>query len=221
MTTSFQAWIPQLAPELPECPVPLMLRALRNATREFCQRSTFWRVEHAPITQVTAESGGVGRYELTIPEGAAIVEVVDPILHRFEPAYLKAESWLNMNWPQWQAKTGSRAVYYLRPSLTSIRLVPYPTTVEAAAIRVTLALQPSPIATGVDDAIYQDQYEAITAGALAELMNQNNKPWTDIKRALVEAMRFKEAIAKGKGRIVAGYSNRRTDRRNVVTGHYF
>jgi hypothetical protein len=220
MPVAFADLQPEVLPECPGCPGPLAVREIRNAAILFCERSTYWRADHAAITTVTGESAP-GEYTLTIPAGAQIVSVVPPIMHNDLPVYQKSKAWLDENVADWAAQTGQQANYYRMLSPVIVRLVPYPTTAQNNALKVRMALKPARTATTLDDTTFEEWFLAIAAGAKAALMAMKEKQWSNATESLRQATMFEDAVVAARSKAISEYQNQTVDRRQRSRGHFF
>lgn len=86
MAIEWRALAPYVAPQVPGCPMPAILGALREAAREFCRDTWVWRQKDT----VRAREG-VTRYPLRLPSDSAFVALASvtrdgrPLAHEFEP----------------------------------------------------------------------------------------------------------------------------------------
>ena len=222
----FLDWIPQVQPDVPGCSPALVVRAVRNAARRFCEETTAWRLAHTSLNGVTDEVSGVfGAYDITeVPTGAGaafMVDIVDPIIVNDKGVFLRSKEWLDLNENLWQDNEGPQPKYYYKLLPTRVRFVPRINATGTSNIDLTMILKPEPAATEIDDHVYNDFYEGIACGALAELLVMPKKPWTDVRKGEREMERFDDAINEARAKTVAGHSRRRADRRNRSAGHYF
>jgi len=212
--------LPQVLPECPGVPRPVALNAVRNAAREFCERSLYWQADHAPITTVTDESG-TGEYTLTMPTGAQLVSVLDPIHHNNYPVYQKTERWLEENQVTWRTKVGDQANWWHYAGVNIVRLVPYPTTAQTNSLLISMALKPDTTSDELDDRTNNDWYEHIASGAKARLMLMPNKQWSDEKLAEINLAIFNQGISDAFSKAISGFQNQKADRNNRGKAHFF
>ncbi len=220
MTVAFEDLLTEVLPETPECPGPLAVNAVRNAAIDFCQRSTFWRQDHAKLSAF-ADEGEPGEYTLTVPSDTELVAVVTPILMSGLPVYQRSQSWLDQNLHQWQMRTGAQADWFLMVSPTILRLVPYPVAVAVDALQIKLILKPSREAAAMDATTANQWYLTITAGAKSLLMAMGNKPWSDQAESERYSEIFEHGITEARSRIIGGHRHQAADRVNKSRGHYF
>lgn len=175
---------------IPNCPAPLILRAIKRSVRDFFTEALAHREYLATIT-VTA---GNDTYTLTAPAGTEIVQVLNV---RLDGKGMNAisESLLDGRGVDWSTQTGTPTDYFL-PQRDQIRI--YPKPVAGGQLQVRVALRPTRAATDVDTEVFDRYYEEIIDGALAQLFILDNTPWEDADQATVYAARFAAAIQKAR-----------------------
>lgn len=190
MTTLYTELTPDIQYHIPNCPSPLINKAVKRATRMFCTESHAHRVYLSPITVVS----DVDTYSLTAPAGFEIVQVLNV---RFNGAGMTAisESLLDGRGVDWNTATGTPTDYFLT-SRSEIRLYPKPQSVGTLEIRVSL--RPTRTATGGDDTIMDRYWDEIMDGALGELFTLDNTPWEDGNQATMHMSRFAGAVEKAR-----------------------
>lgn len=184
MTTPFTAYLDEVMPELPGCPVNIAVHALRNAAIKLCERSLVWQVDLTPV----ATSPGVSTYTPAAPTDTRVARVThvrwnDIPMSRAQVTLLNRI--YGNNWRTWvdQAPQAFTQVRY-----DQLILVPAPTLVKNLA--VTVALAPTRAATGADDMLYEKYAPLIASGAKAYLMAQKKKPYSDPTQALEYRRQF-------------------------------
>lgn len=68
MISNYEDLVPDMADDLPRCPAPAMVDALRRAFREFCRKTRIWR-EWLAINQVDGET----TYTIIVPYDADLL----------------------------------------------------------------------------------------------------------------------------------------------------
>lgn len=219
--TDFSKLVPQIHPECHECPEILIINEIRNITREFCERSTYWRQDLAALSIVTDEtSSGSGEYDLTIPTGAQIVSVINPIVHSNQPVSRRTREWLDEHYSDWRTATGEQSRWYRMSNPTRIKLIPRPTSVVANALHVSMALKPSPAATNMPEFVYNEWYEVISCGVLAKLLSMENETWYKPARAVMKQKMYLLGIEDATAKAIAEYSSDKVDRTRRVKPHF-
>ncbi|SOD41725.1 phage adaptor protein [Nitrosovibrio sp. Nv4] len=167
-------------PDLPGCTFSAADSALRQSAITFCEQSLAWQVAHPDVPVVA----GIAGYAFAPPEGTVVHAVTFAALDGEEIApYLGGAGVSAQNWRGWIS-----APQYIVDDAASITLVPRPGA--AAILIMTVALKPSPVSTGIDDALFNEYREAIVHGALARLMLSPKKPYTNAQLAAYHQQQF-------------------------------
>ncbi len=186
---------PQVLATLPACPTPTIVRELRNAARELCERAECLRcsIENEPVLQ------GITEVEFDLAEGYTLVRPItlnvgDVTLEATSETLLDKDSW------NWRDDVGS-PVRYMRSTetLNAIKLYPIPDQDYIdAPLRGEVAIKPSRSATGMDEIILDRFETAIVSGALARLLIVSNTPWYNPQQAAYHRGLFEDAIDDAK-----------------------
>lgn len=191
VTVSLTQFLPMVLPHAPECPPAIATFNLRLAAIEFCERTLCWR----HMATVTISTDGRA---LTAPPYAAI--------HRIESAVFNGETKLEpLQYSDVDEKTfentaGTPPRYITQAQYNTVRVLPF----TAGTLSLSLFLKPvnGTEMAQCDDGIVTDAYdvvpefiykmhaEQIAAGALARLLAQPNKPWSDMNAALLYGQKF-------------------------------
>lgn len=196
-----KAWslfYPDVLPELPGAPLPLVDHWLRNAAIEFCERSKAHVETLVPVDAVASQMA----YVLPMPTDGAPVpvtlnELVEIVSVRFSGEKLtpRAPQFLDTKYDDWEAEVGTPADY-TQADTENVLLVPAPADAAVGAIVVRAALKPTSTATGIADWLYSQYRQALCAGAKAKMMAMENQPWTRPDLVALNLGIFEEAISK-------------------------
>lgn len=190
---NLKAWMVQ---RLPGCTDEVMEQALRDAWRDFCIRTEWWRP--ALDLNLVAEQTV---YPLTLPSASHIQRIAgvfsrteDDVTNRLDGRPLPATAYDVLNNDQ----TG----------IVSLYLKWTPREAATGAIRVRPILVPK-LATQAPPPVWilERWGDALASGAVWALAKQSGKPWSDPKaEALVYAPRneFMRAVAQARKENVAG-----------------
>jgi hypothetical protein len=166
-------------PDLPGCPVAALDIALRQSAIEFCELSLAWKAEHDPIAVVS----GTAEYAF-VPPAEAVVHAITYARFDDDEIQITGETGiLIQNW-----RTGTGTPKYILGGATALTLVPEPDV--DGTLTMTVALKPSPDATGVDDSIFNEYRDVIVHGALSRLMLSPKKPYSSAQLATYHAQQF-------------------------------
>ena len=191
MSTSYEAFFPEVLPYVHDCAEFVAINAIRNACIEFCDRSHYILYETSDIDAVT----GVASYDLTLPDGMMIARIMDGWFTglQLKP---KSEDELRAMFPlDWRTMMG-RPQYVSHMTPATVVLTPRPTADATGAINFIVALRPRRDSTVVDDVVYDRFAEQIGWGARARLYETPNQPYSDPAQGLYYRARFRTAIAE-------------------------
>lgn len=180
MTKLWTDFYDLVVPDLPGCPFGMIDNALRQAAIEFCEQSLAWTYQHPDVAVIAA----TGVYAFVPPSDAVVHAITYAAFNGSEIASHSGESDLRI-W-DWRNQTGTPE--YVLGGATSLTLVSTPDI--DGTLTLTVALKPSPTATGVDDSIFNEYREAIIHGALWRLMLSPKKPYTNAQLATYHQQQF-------------------------------
>lgn len=123
MTIAFSSYTKHISPDVPGCPLAIIEGITREVVREFCDKTSYWRKDLAPI------SGSIGKVEylLAVPADTELVRVLDKAYYRGNPIDPVTDEFLNARVSGWRSLSGTPAYFWMRSrNPLSIRLVPYP-----------------------------------------------------------------------------------------------
>jgi len=231
---TIDAFLPDILMDVPGCPESVAVNALRHAIEDFCKNSLYWTVDHTPIDIVA----GTHTYPLVPPVTDTIINDITYIAHDTQPLDPASTDQLDLYWPKyrqkypylnsvssdpWRSVTADIASLYHRPTPRTVRIVGIPTTSLTGGLTLRVALRPAPTmietADLLDDTLYEDFREEIAFGAKYRLLIIPNKPWTDVKTAVIHRELFEAGISKARELKSRDYAR---DNNPVlrVTGYY-
>lgn len=213
MSVSLELWLPDVLPSLPGCPESTVLRAIRDAAVEFCNRSQIWRFEVEPFPVVK----GIADYQLDIPAGTHIAAFIR-VKHadRQRPLELRTTEELDDKSPGWRSMEGQPA-YFVQHGVDGVLLDRLPKETRQNVLSATLALKPTNSATAVDDLLFFDWKEEIADGARSRLMGDANRQWSNPMLAQEKRKNFTSAIHRAalKARLGSGSRSLSVQKRNI------
>lgn len=177
---------------------PVTENMIKRAAIEFCAGSMVWK--HIPDAMDVDANEPV--YDIDVPSGSEVSCVISVILNG-DPILPKSIDWLNNNVPTWNT-TPSQPLYFAQTEPGQIILAPTPSDNVAAAMNITVALQPSQNSTSFPKWIFSRFAYAIADGAVAKLMLIPNKPWTDLASGEYRLNQFNAAIASARATAAHG-----------------
>lgn len=188
MTTPWSAFFDLLSPDVPGCPQAMQELAVRQAGIAFCEQSLAWTYDHPEIAVIV----GTDEYAFIPPVGA-VVHAITYAEFNGQEIYSDVRPDNMLIW-NWRHQTGTPQ--YALGGPTSVTLVPTPNV--AGPLAMTVALKPSPTATGIDADIFNEYRTGIAHGALAKLMMSPKKPYTSPALAQMHQQQFNiEAATAG------------------------
>lgn len=206
-----KAWsefYPDVLPELPGAPLPMVDHWLRNAAIEFCEESKALVLNLEPVDAVAEQM----EYLLPMPDdggGTPVVlyELVEIVSARFSGEKLTpiVPLELEKKYDDWEAEVGTPE-HYTQADTFNILLIPAPTDAATDAIEVRAALKPTPSATGVSDWLFSQYRMALAAGVKAKMMALSGKPWSNPDMALFYSGVFADAISTATTRTSDGHT---------------
>jgi hypothetical protein len=187
---SYVAWKllwPLVLPQVPLCPTRMVTKAVRNATRELCERGYVWKQVH----RITV-GGDRAEYDLPTSANAKTCRLDYATLDGGE-LDIRPASHVREFYPNWHVGEPSGTpslVTQLTPD--TLLLVPAPTT--TAELAVTVSLKPPIDAPKVEDSLIEEYEEIIAAGALARLKAMTAVPWSNPAEAMAFGKTFDAAV---------------------------
>lgn len=177
MTTALSKFVPKVAIEVPMCPRPVIIEAIRQACIQFCELSNAWKEWLDPISVNTTERA----IEVEHPDGARIIKVLAAKFDDEDIDFI-LPSKANADYPGWDVDlSGTPEAVFLR-TRDEARLCPHPDAAGELVLECTL--RPTEEAISIADFIWFDHAQTIAAGAKAYLMAQVGQPWTNQARAV-------------------------------------
>lgn len=178
--TPFHEFYDHLMPELPGITTPLVDLHLREVAREFCRRTTIWRVQFDPVTTI----GGQATYDLEPSEAQCDVVKLHKVTLNDQLLY--NDLWTPGDEGDKPKYDKAHPPFVLDDTLCTITLAEaeVPTASVALGLDVTGSLMPKYNAMQLPDLFKSQHREALRVGTLARLMAMGKKPWTDRDMAL-------------------------------------
>lgn len=196
-TTNWESYLPEVNPEVPACPHPIMVNAVRNAAIEFCEKTLIWREDLDAITILTDKRG----YDLDPPTDTVIVV---PIYVAVDGEIIRPASVDQLDDVSLYQRVLKTSRTYDMISASRLQLGWEPDADLTSGLEVRAALRPSSSADGADTTIYEEWHEDIAAGAKARLMMMPNKNWTNPQLAMYYQNMFDAGIGEAKAVIGKG-----------------
>lgn len=203
MSTSYEAFLPDVVQFVRDVPEIVAIHAIRNACIEFCEETRYLQIDNDPVAIVANEAD----YGLDTDTGYRIIDIVEAWAgdQFLIPKSLEELSRIYRT-TDWRTNKGN-PYYFYRTRMGSVTLVPIPTISSAtskAYLKCRVAVAPSRNSTSVDDDIYERFVETISHGARARLYGTANQPYHDPKAELIYRKKFNDDIADVRTRVNKG-----------------
>lgn len=204
MTIAWDNYLPEVLPEVPNCPDQVAINAIRSAAIDFCQKTRVWRASFGPLSLVASTAS----YAVGVPASTELVTVV-------QAAVLSNGSWGDITGPYseeymdieiatWREDTTDSLPNRYLNDVNNIKVYPIPNQNHASSLKGIMALRPTRASTGGDDILYNDWLDAIASGAKAKLMANLTAPWRNSELSAYHAERFESGKASAIARILKG-----------------
>lgn len=200
MATAITAWHKLISPFLPGCPNPVMTEYLRETLRDFCDETKLW--DNQPLAAISLVAN-TATYALTHAYGEIVhIDHAEMVNVPMQPTSIEI---LNRHFVNWRHSTTKRPQYYFTPTVgESIQLVYTPSHALADALVVWVSLKPLEAATTVEDFLWADYRYAIRDGALGQLLQIPNKPWSNPDIGFLRETKYEAARATAKNAKIRG-----------------
>lgn len=202
MATAWTAYFPEVMPHVGGCPHAMVVNAIRDAAREFAERTLLLRSTLSAINVVAAQQD----YTLTPPANTRVVTCLN-VRYDGLPLQSTGEHAMDHIHPFWREGGVSRRWYMSTPGTLSLTFSPAAAITGGLVVRI--AYKPTQTATDGDDILYDDWNEAIAAGALARLQGTANQDakWANPQMAQAWQAEFERGIHDGAVRARMGHGN--------------
>lgn len=192
---------PLMEPELPGCPQPLILQALRKKVRQFCQDTDAWREQLKDINLVAGQRD----YVLNPSFDAEIRKIVEV---RINTAANRAAGHIgapvDFQRYTFHGELSQRSGANLPPNTLTLDATLNPSESVAGGLEVKVSLAPLLMAGQVDQDFLQKWGEAIIGGAMFYLMAMKNKKWSDPQKAGLYLVDYYKGLSRARRENVAG-----------------
>lgn len=203
---TYDAFFPDILPEVPGVTPDMAIRAIRNTIIEFCEKSLIHQVTQDAITL----QDGVDTYDLDAPKGHRV--------HKVMKAYFKGQELTavapdDIATPDPYLQTTNAAGYtpnksqptgYTQKDFDTVTFMPIPDQRYMNAITMRVALVPLRDSTGCENFLYEQWGEFIACGAKARLMLNPGKPYTNPDAAAVNQTRYMTGLNDARQRALRG-----------------
>ncbi len=211
-------------------PVPVALRAIREAVRKFCKESTAYRKRLTASDLSYTDSV----YTIKIPIGAQIETVISPMAlngsytvggvpYEAKQASIQGASaeWMDINRHGWRSATSSDKVeHFVMLSANTFVLSPDSKTDRSANLSISLALMPNLSSNTIDNEFGNRWFDELVSGAKYMLMVVPKAEWSNPELAQFYKAKFDAGIEEAKNYIKTGLRRPSADGVHHVRMHY-
>lgn len=201
---TYEAFFPDVLPDVPGCPADVAIRAIRNTVIEFCEKSLIHQVTQDPISI----RANLTDYDLDAPSGYRVHKVMKAWFQGNELSPVAPDDIVTPEAynPSVGGYTPSKSqpTGYTQKDSESVSFLPIPNQDYPKAITMRVALVPLRDSTKFDDFLYEQWGEYIACGAKARLMLTPGKPYTNQDAAAVNQARYMTALNDARQRAIRG-----------------
>lgn len=186
MATNLTAWKPEISLYIPKTDERSVVRAVRNAAIEFCEKTWLWTYTLTDISVVADQQD----YTLTDPTDSEII-AIDNVRYKengadndqFTTLTPISENQMDLHdTGSWMYRESSQpSSFWVDVVEKVLHLYPIPTDASTSGLLVKAILRPDDACTSVPDFLYQEHRQAIVQGTLAELFSQEALNWSDLE----------------------------------------
>ncbi len=200
-TRLFSDLVNRIAPSVPGCPQPVILTYVRSAAIDVCERTNAWRYEHATVTM----TAGTYEYAFVPESGAEVYSILTANLNGSELTPITLEA-LHQMYPKYPSSVAAeratpRFITQISPITFHVALVPDNST---DTIEMFVSQRPTKAATGMNEAVMDDNEDAIVHGALQHLLTLPERTWSDTELAAYHAKQFIFKVTERRARTNIG-----------------
>lgn len=187
---NYNAFFPDVLPEVPGCPPDLAIREIRNTVIEFCEKSLIHQVTLDPITL----RENVSQYFLDPPGGTRVQKIIkvwfrgNPISPIAPDEIESPEIYASRIDGYIAAKQQPTA--YTQTDFETVNFLPTPDQTYPNSITMRVALAPLRDTEEFEDFLFENWGEFIACGAKARIMLKPGKPYTNPDAATVNQARY-------------------------------
>ena len=202
--TLLEDMLDRVRPEVRRCPTDLMVQALRDTIRDFCQWTRAWQIERADAEIVAAQSD----YTIYVPGAWAQPITVEYMELDGAPVRFQTVEWLDINISEWRYREGDDFRYFTHITPDKFTFPCVPTANGTAnALKYRASYKPSDDSDRVESKLVDEWIEVFSDGAKARLKAMEGEVWANTARAnKLEAM-YRAGRQKARIRVSRAYGN--------------
>jgi hypothetical protein len=181
----------RVMPELPGCPVPMVMGVALEVLEDFCDRTRAWAQTLDPIELVT----GQAVYSVDVPSGSRLLSIrlASGPQMRVTPRTRTEMAGIH---PGWEAQQGSDPVHMIVDiDASEIRVYPIP-SVDGKLLRLDVELCPFGALQMLPDGVMRRYSTAIVSGVKARLMAKPKKSWSSPEMVGYYTQVYEDAVSR-------------------------
>jgi hypothetical protein len=204
---AYTTYVPDVLIYAPGAPQLTIVDALRKSARQFFYESLAFRAWLDPFDLTI----NVSTYDLDadLPVETDLAQIMLVNCDNLTIDEATHDEFLRLD-PKWPTLTGTNPSYYTALNHKGhFSITPVPTATITNAFNVQVAVYPSLASTGIEQGYFEEFKDGIIDGALSRLLAMPDRPWTDVKMAVVRLTDFQRQVLFAK--IQASKGNVRRD----------
>lgn len=186
-------WFPDVVPQVPDCPQPIVEHELRRAAQAFFDGTRAWNVLLDPVA-VLADKQTVSI--IADDSGQEVVRIEAASFDGRRVEVYPSEVMDSLFGDDWTLHTGTPSAITM-DGPTTVRLYPTPNSASVTGLKCRVSVRPSDTSDGIPDEYRRKYREPIATGAKARLMIYVGRPWSNPEMAAMYGVAFAAAIADG------------------------
>lgn len=196
---SYDTLLPEVLMYAAQCPEPVAINAIRNACIEFCEGSLYLQQDMDAIPVVANETV----YPVDAPSGYDVVRVLKPLYYDGRKLGDFAAHGVDTS-DDWRQKMGDYPLAWTCFQEDEITVWPVP-LVGGASLTGRIAIAPTVTSTQVESRLLSGHRLVLRDGALAQILDYPDQPFTNPDKAKGFAARFASAITNARVQVAAGF----------------
>mgnify|MGYP003112565638 CR=1 FL=1 len=191
-TISYEDLLPEVIPMAPEAPDLLLIRYIRAAVIELCEKTSAYQKDLDPITAIADQF----EYDFDTPAGTVIHKVQWMTFdgRDLEPT---SPSLVEQRYEKWRTSTTSasgKPEVFVQQGQEKFWLVPKPGATEADVIRTRVVLKPTHTSSACEAEVMNDYRDTIVNGTLFRVLRTPGHTFTDMAGAQIYGGLFSQQL---------------------------
>lgn len=199
--TSFDAFLPYVRSEADLAPRDLCIQKIRDAAREFCEKTHCWQI----VGDIYTVTINISNHVMSLPAAVTNGEAFEVMWLQIDGQFIDpaTEEYLNRWNPLWRTQTGSGVSMYMQEDERSYTIVPVPLATSTTANNAQPKYFVRPLITAVDipDRMFGVYHEQIALGAKARLKLMPKKKWSDNTGGKQDMLLFHRSMVQERAKV--------------------